>query len=226
MEFLTRTTQLFGENNIKTLQNSKVIIFGVGGVGGYVLEMLTRTGIGNIAIVDFDVIDISNVNRQIISTQNNVGNLKVEEAKKRVLEINPNCKIEIFADKVCSNNVHQFLNTKYDYVVDCIDSVSCKMDLIEYCYKNNINIISSMGAGNKTDIPHYEISDIFKTEYDKLAKVIRKHCKERNIKKLKVCYSKEKQISSNSVGSVAYHPASCGIIIASYVVNQLIKGEI
>ncbi len=225
MEFLTRTTQLIGENNVETLKNAKVIIFGVGGVGGYVLEMLARTGVGNIDIVDFDFVDITNINRQIIATQNNIGNLKVEEAKKRVLEINPQCNIKAFAEKVCADNISNFLITNYDFVIDCIDNVSNKMDLIEYCYKNNIKIISSMGAGNKIGIPNYEISDIYKTEYDKLAKVIRKHCKERGIKKLTVCYSKDNQISSNVIGSVAYHPATCGIIIASYVINQLIKGD-
>lgn len=224
MEFLERTINMLGKDKFSKIQNAKIIIIGVGGVGGYVLEMLVRTGIENIDLVDFDKIEATNINRQIITTQENVGNYKVEEAKKRALQINPRCNIKSLVEKVSISNLHKFNLHNYSYVIDCIDIVEDKMDLIEYCYKNNIKIISSMGTGNKFGIPSYQIADIYKTEYDKLAKVIRKKCKERQIKKLTVCYSKEKCMPNQKVSSVAYQPASCGIIIASYIINELIKG--
>ena len=224
MDFLDRTKLLVGEENINKLSNSKVIIFGVGGVGGYVLEMLARSGVGSIDIVDFDVVDTTNLNRQIISTIKNIGKIKVDVAKERVLSINPNLKINAINNRVSEENIDEFFKNDYDIAVDCIDSVKDKMALIEYCYKNNIKIISSMGAGNRIDIPDYIITDIHKTSYDKLAKTIRKQCCERGIKKLTVCYTKQQPIRNEKpVGSISYHPAMCGIKIASYVTTELIK---
>lgn len=224
MDFSNRTELLINDDGIKKLKKSKVIIFGIGGVGGYVLEMLVRTGIGEIDIVDFDIIDATNINRQIIANHQNIGEFKTKISLKRALSINPNLKINTFNQRVCIENVHQILKKKYHFVVDCIDTVTNKLDLIEYCYKNNLNIISSMGAGNRIGIPQYEITDIYKTQYDKLAKVIRQECKNRDIKKLTVCYTKEQPIRNEKpIGSIAYHPAVCGSVIASYVINELIK---
>lgn len=224
MGYLERTELLVGKNNIEKLKNSNVIVFGVGGVGGYCIEMLARCGVGKLTIVDYDTISESNINRQIIANHNNVGLSKVEEWEKRILEINPNCVVKALNMRYSKETSGSILNKHYDFVIDAIDSVSDKFNLIMECKNLKLNIISSMGAGNRICLPNYEISDIYKTENDGLARVIRKKCRENNIAELTVAYTKSKPLenSGENVGSMAYHPSSCGILIASYVINKLI----
>ena len=225
MGFDERTKQLIGEENNFKLQSKKVIVFGVGGVGGYVVEMLARTGIGELAIVDFDVVSESNINRQIIADNNSVGKLKVDCFKQRILAINPNCKVTTYAQKVDETNVNTFEVEKYDYVVDCIDMLSGKVALIKFCKENNIKIMSSMGAGNRYQIPKFEICDINKTNNDGLARALRYKLRKLGINHTMVCYTSQEAKKSKIIGSIAYFPAMAGINIAAYVINEFLKGE-
>lgn len=226
----SRTKLLIGDDGIKKLNNAKVAIFGVGGVGSYVLEALTRAGVGNIIIVDNDVISESNINRQIIATHSTIGKDKVEVAKNRALDINPNVKIDAF--KVFYNNENNnIIDKSVDYIIDCIDTISSKIDLVVMAKKLNIPIISSMGAGNKLDPTKFEITDISKTSVCPLAKIMRKELRNRNIKNLKVVYSKEEPIKVSMVneenkkvpGSISFVPSVAGLIIASEVVKDILK---
>lgn len=226
----SRTKLLIGDDGIKKLNNAKVAIFGVGGVGSYVLEALTRAGVGNIIIVDNDVISESNINRQIIATHSTIGKDKVEVAKNRALDINPNAKIDAF--KVFYNNENNnIIDKSVDYIIDCIDTISSKIDLVVMAKKLNIPIISSMGAGNKLDPTKFEVTDISKTSVCPLAKIMRKELRNRNIKNLKVVYSKEEPIKVSMVneenkkvpGSISFVPSVAGLIIASEVVKDILK---
>lgn len=228
----SRTKLLIGDDGIKKLNNAKVAIFGVGGVGSYVLEALTRAGVGNIIIVDNDVISESNINRQIIATHSTIGKDKVEVAKNRALDINPNVKIDAF--KVLYNNENNnIIDKSVDYIIDCIDTISSKIDLVVMAKKLNIPIISSMGAGNKLDPTKFEVTDISKTSVCPLAKIMRKELRNRNIKNLKVVYSKEEPIKVSMVneenkkvtGSISFVPSVAGLIIASEVVKDILKEE-
>lgn len=226
----SRTKLLIGDDGIKKLNNAKVAIFGVGGVGSYVLEALTRAGVGNIIIVDNDVISESNINRQIIATHSTIGKDKVEVAKNRALDINPNVKVDAF--KVLYNNENNnIIDKSVDYIIDCIDTISSKIDLVVMAKKLNIPIISSMGAGNKLDPTKFEVTDISKTSVCPLAKIMRKELRNRNIKNLKVVYSKEEPIKVSMVneenkkvpGSISFVPSVAGLIIASEVVKDILK---
>ncbi len=227
-----REELLIGKKNLDKLQNSHVIVFGTGGVGGFTIEALVRGGIGELSIVDYDTIDITNINRQIIATQNTIGLDKVSVVKERALSINPNIKIHIYKEKYNEETRDLFFKEKkYDYVVDAIDLVSSKLDLIETSIKNNIPIISSMGTGNKINPTMLEVSDIYKTSVCPLAKVMRKELKERRIKKLKVIYSKELPMKplnedgsrekSKNVGSISFVPSVAGLIIGSEVIKDI-----
>lgn len=224
---LSRCEIAFGKENVALLKEKSVMIIGVGGVGGYVAEMLTRTGLGKIGLVDYDTIEKSNLNRQIMATSSNLGRMKVDVMKERLLDINPNLIICEFKNKLSKENLTTFNLQDYDYVVDAIDTIDNKVNLIEFCHLHNINIVSAMGAGNKTCIPQYVVSDIYKTEYDKLSKVIRKRLKEKNITKHIVVFSKQQtQTNDNSVvGSVVYHPAMCACVISAFVINEIIRKE-
>lgn len=189
----SRTELLIGRENINKLNNKKVAIFGIGGVGSYVLEALVRAGIGNFVLVDNDKVDITNLNRQIIATHKTIGKDKVEVAKERVLDINPNAKVKIYKEFFMPDS-KEILDDTLDYVVDCIDTVTSKIELVLRANKLNIPIISAMGTGNKLDPTKFEVTDIYKTSECPLAKVMRKELKKRQIKKLKVVYSKEKPI--------------------------------
>lgn len=223
MSIFERTISLIGQENFDKISSKKVIIFGCGGVGGYVIEMLARTGIGTLTIVDFDRVSESNINRQIIATTDTIGEFKTECFKNRITKINPNCKIETFEEKLAEENVAKFELEKYDYVIDCIDDVKAKVALIKFCDKNKLKIISSMGAGNRFDIPNFAVCDIFDTKNDGLAKAIRTRLKKEGIKKLKVVATTSLPKKQDIVGSIAYYPSMCGIVLASYVVNELIK---
>lgn len=228
--WLNRTEMLIGKENLDKLQASHVAIFGIGGVGSYVLEGLVRSGVGTITIIDNDIVDITNINRQLIATTANIGISKVEVAKKRALEINPNLKINIYQEYYSETNSDKLISNEYDYIIDAIDSVSSKLSLIETSINKNIPIISSMGTGNKLDPTKFEITDIYKTSVCPLAKVIRKELKKRNIKHLKVIYSKEEpkqNITDSNLNrtpaSISFVPSVAGLIIASEVVKDLLK---
>lgn len=220
----SRLELLIGDK-IKDIFNKTVLIVGIGGVGGYAVEALVRSGIGKIIIVDNDVIDISNLNRQIISLHSNIGQLKVDVCEKRVLDINPNCIIIKHSTYLTKENTINIFNEKIDYVVDACDTVEVKKELIRICNAKEIKLISSMGTGNKLDPSKLEIMDIRKTSYDPLAKRIRKMVKDENIKgKVMVICSREepKKIEGKIIGSTSFVPATSGLLCASYIINDIV----
>ncbi|MBP6062524.1 MAG: tRNA threonylcarbamoyladenosine dehydratase [Fusobacteriaceae bacterium] len=228
-----RVELLLGKECVEKLKNSHVIVFGLGGVGGYVVEALIRTGLGEITVVDFDTIDITNLNRQIIATQNQVGKYKAEVIKERILSINPQVKVNSYIEKFEEESADKFFNenTKYTYVVDAIDLVKHKLKIIELSKKMGFPVISCMGTGNKLNPEMLKISDISKTSVCPLARVMRKELKNRRISKVKVLYSVEipkKPKNENgsrekkvNVGSVSFVPSAAGLIIASHVVKEI-----
>lgn len=226
----SRTEMLIGKENVEKLKKTKVAIFGIGGVGSFVVEGLARAGIGNFILVDNDKIAESNLNRQIIATTKTIGRLKVEICKERILEINPDAKVEIYPDFFMPDS-REFFDNKVDYIVDAIDTVTAKIELVIRANKLNIPIISSMGTGNKLDPTKFEVEDIYKTSVCPLAKVMRKELKARGIKKLKVVYSKEEPIKisdlegirKQTAGSISFVPSVAGLIIAAEVVKDIIN---
>lgn len=226
MERFDREINLIGMDNFNKIQSKKVIVFGVGGVGGYVVEMLVRSGISNLTIVDFDTINLTNFNRQIISLSSNINKFKVEEFEKRIRDINPNINLTVYNERLTKENIKVFNLKSYDYVIDCIDSFKDKLSLIEFCYFNKINIISSMGAGNRYKPTTYQVIDIFKTTNDALARKLRTSLKKSGVKKLKVCSCNT--ISDNNkdktkVYSMSYNVALCGITLSSFIINDILK---
>ncbi len=225
-EQFLRTEMLIGKENLAKLANSHVAVFGIGGVGGYTVEALVRSGIGAIDIIDNDKVAESNLNRQIYALQSTVGLDKVEVAQKRILDINPNIKIKIHKIFFTPETSSQFNFSEYNYIVDAIDTVSGKIELVLKANEANVPIISSMGAGNKMNPTNFEVTDIYKTSVCPLAKVMRQELKKRKIKKLKVVYSKEPPIKHEGrriPASNAFVPSVVGLIIASEVVKDLIK---
>lgn len=224
-EIFDRTKLLIGDSNLQKLQNSNILVVGVGGVGGYALEVLTRSGVGNFTIVDGDNVDITNINRQIIATHSTIGRAKVDVFKERMLDINPNINVRALNIRFNQDSVNMIFDRHYDYVIDAIDSVKDKLLLIATAKDKNLNIISAMGAGNKIDMTDFEIVDIFKTQNDKLAKKMRKLLKDSGIKKLDTVTNNAipLQIEGNTIGSIAYMPPLAGIKLGGYVVQQLIK---
>ncbi len=224
-ERFSRASRILGEQKMEKLNKSSVIVFGVGGVGGAVLEALVRGGVGTVAVVDKDTVDITNINRQIIATNNNIGEKKVDVAEKRALSINPDINFRKYDLFYLPETANEIDLTKYDFIVDAIDNVTAKLELIERADKLNIPIISSMGTGNKLHPELFEITDINKTSVCPLARVMRRELKNRGVKKLTVVYSKEEPIKTeNSVpGSVSFTPPVAGYLIAGYVINELIK---
>ena len=225
----SRTELLIGKEAIEKLNKSKVSIFGIGGVGSFVVEGLARAGVGNFILVDKDVVDITNLNRQIIATRKTIGRPKVEVAKERILEINPNAKVEIYQEFFLPET-KGILDNTVDYIVDSIDTVTAKIELAVRAKKLNIPIISSMGTGNKLNPIRFEVTDIYKTEVCPLAKVMRKELRARGIEKLKVVYSKEEPIKTqqencNVPGSVSYVPSVAGLIISGEVIKDLIGAQ-
>ncbi len=219
-----KTELLIGNNGVSKLKNANIIIFGIGGVGGYTCEMLVRAGIGNLTIVDFDKVDITNINRQIIALNSSVGEYKVSAMQKRILDINPAINLNIVNARVCTENVKELLNSNYDYVIDAIDSVTDKINLIVAAKELRLNIISAMGAGNRIQIPQFEVCDLYKTYNDGLAKVLRKKLKEKGINKHLVVFSKNQATPcGDQIGSISYYPAMCGCVLAGYVINELLN---
>ncbi len=230
MEELTRTEALLGAENVEKLKNKKVIIFGIGGVGGYTCEALARTGVGVIDIVDSDLVSLSNINRQIIALHSTVGGKKVDVMKERIKDISLGTEVNTYDMFVTPENLSDFDLTKYDYVIDAIDTVSTKIAIAEFCDKNGISVISSMGAGNKLNPCAFKVADIYKTTVCPLAKAVRTKLKKLGVKKLKVVYSDEEPVNSTvdengkrAPSSCAFIPSVAGLIIASEVIKDLIK---
>lgn len=230
----SRTELLIGKDGLEKLSQSHIAVFGIGGVGGYVVEALARSGVGFLDLIDNDKVALTNLNRQIIATHKTVGKYKVDVAKERCLDINPNIKIKTYKTFFVPQISNEFDFNQYNYVVDAIDTVVGKLELIEQSKKAGVPIISSMGAGNKMHPECFEVADISKTSVCPLAKVIRQELKKRKIKKVKVVYSKEipikpvikidEETSKRQIpGSNAFVPATVGLIIASEIVRDLIK---
>ena len=251
MNQFSRTELLIGKEGIEKLANSRVAIFGIGGVGGYTVEALARSGVGEFDLIDDDRVCLTNINRQILATRSTVGKYKVDVAMERILDINPRAQVHTYKTFYMPDTADQFDFSAYDYVVDAIDTVTGKLQLVEQAYRTGTKIISSMGAGNKMDASAFQVADISKTSVCPLAKVMRRELKKRGIKKLKVVYSTELPIEPKETeelscknhcicppgtarkctarrqipGSTAFVPSVVGLIIAGEVVKDLV-GEV
>ena len=247
----SRTQLLLGQDGMERLYNACVAVFGIGGVGGYTVEALVRSGVGTLDLIDDDRVCLTNVNRQIFATRKTVGQYKVDVAEERIKEINPNAVVHTYKTFYAPQTANQFDFTQYDYIVDAIDTVTGKLELIEQAQRAGTPIISSMGAGNKMDASAFEVTDIYKTSVCPLARVMRRELKKRGIKKLKVVYSKEPPITPlddmsiscrtycicppgtarkctqrrQVPGSNAFVPAAVGLIVAGEVVKDLTAWE-
>ena len=221
----SRSYRVFGEDNMERIINSRVIVFGLGGVGGAAAEALARAGVGTLGIVDKDTVDITNLNRQIIATDKTVGMNKTDALAERLVTINPDLKINKYNLFYLPETALEIDLSEYDFVVDCIDNVTAKLELIERANKLNIPVISSMGTGNKLHPELFEIADVNKTSVCPLARVMRRELKNRGVKKLTVVYSKEEPIKTETSvpGSVSFTPPVAGYLMASYVMNKLIE---
>ncbi len=227
----SRVELMFGKNAIKKLSESRVAIFGIGGVGGFVTEALVRSGIGAVDLIDNDKVNETNINRQIIALHSTIGQYKTDVMKLRIADINPDCKVTVHKLFFMPDTANQIDFTQYDYVVDAIDTITGKIEIIMRAKKNNIPVISSMGAANKLDPTKFEVADIYSTSVCPLAKVMRHELKNRGIDSLKVVYSTEKAITPHTqttgkcLASTAFVPSVAGLIIAGEVVKDLIKSE-
>lgn len=231
----SRTELLFGKEKMEKLFSAHVAVFGIGGVGGYVVEALARSGIGKLDLIDNDTVCLTNINRQIIATHDTIGQYKVDAAEKRILQINPNAEVRKFQTFFTPETESQFDFGEYDYVVDAIDTVTGKISLVINCQKAGTPIISCMGAGNKLDPTMFEVADIYKTSVCPLARVMRTELKKRGVKKLKVVYSKEPAVAPiccddfeekgtahrPAPGSNSFVPSVAGLIIAGEVIKDI-----
>ena len=235
-EQFLRTQMLLGTAGVDKLQNARVAVFGIGGVGGYTVEALARSGIGQLDLIDHDTVSVSNINRQILATHSTVGRKKVDAAKQRILDINPACMVRTWPVFYTPETADQFDFSQYDYVVDAIDTVTGKLQLVDAARAAGIPIICCMGTGNKLDASAFEVTDISKTTMCPLARVMRRELAKRGIKHLKVVYSKEEALTPTGwekeaaalgkrqiPGSVAFVPGAAGLILAGEVIKDLIK---
>ena len=233
-EQFLRTAMLLGEDAVKRLQSARVAVFGIGGVGGYTVEALARSGVGHMDLIDSDTVSVSNINRQILATHSTVGMPKVEAAKRRILDINPECTVTTHQVFYTPETADQFDFSQYDYIVDAIDTVTGKLMLVQQAYNTGTPIICCMGTGNKLDASAFEVSDISKTTMCPLARIMRKELGKRGIKHLKVVYSREEARSPTGweeeaaalgkrqiPGSVAFVPGAAGLILAGEVIKEL-----
>ena len=239
-EQFCRTALLLGEDEVLKLEKKWVAVFGVGGVGGFAVEALARSGVGKLDIFDNDIVALSNLNRQIIELHSTIGRAKVQVMKERILDINPEAVVNAYQTFYLPENADQFDLSKYDYIIDAVDTVTAKLELVVRADQVKVPIISSMGAGNKLDPTQFEVTDIYKTSICPLAKVMRRELKARNISKLKVVYSKEvpqkpKEVEGikkenvenpsnkkrSTPGSIAFVPSVAGLILAGEVIKQL-----
>jgi tRNA A37 threonylcarbamoyladenosine dehydratase len=230
MDRFERTRLIMGDNIMEKIKNSHVAVFGIGGVGGYAAEALARSGVGRIDLIDNDVVSKTNINRQIIALTSTVGKFKTEVMKQRILEINPTADVREY--KIFFMTDTKFDFSQYDYIIDAVDTVTAKLEIITRAINCGVNVISSMGTGNKLDPTRLEVSDIYKTSVCPLARVMRRELKKRGIKKLKVVYSKEEPVTPlinitengrHIPGSTAFVPSAAGLIIASEVIRDLSK---
>lgn len=230
-QWLSRTQMLLGEDSLEILKNSTIAVFGCGGVGSYTLDSLVRAGIGNLVIIDRALIDVTNLNRNLMTDTKVIGKYKVDIAKKRLLNINPNLKIKIIKDYISKENASKIVSDNFNYIVDTIDSISDKIALINEAKKQNIPIISSMGTSDKIDPTQFEITDISKTSSCPTAQLLKTQLKDIGIEHLKVIYSKEKPVrfrSSNAESnpsSISFVPSIAGLLISSEIVHDLIKSK-
>lgn len=230
MQQFARTELLIGREGIEKLNKSKVAVFGIGGVGSFVAEALARAGVGHLVLVDGDKVDITNINRQIEAMHSTVGKYKIEVMKDRILDINPNAKVDIYKPDEVKEGEENLIDNSFSYVVDAIDTISNKIKIIEKCKKENMKIISATSAGNKLNPTMFEVADVYKTSVCPVCKILRRELKNRGIKDLKVVYSKEipkkNNIETNSrqitLGSISFVPSVMGLIIASEVIKDLI----
>ncbi len=231
-ETFIRTELLLGEDGVAALQQAKVAIFGIGGVGGYVAEALARSGVGAFVLVDRDVVSISNINRQIIATTRTIGKPKAELMKERILDINPEASVEVYNCFFLPENAAEFDFASYSYVVDAVDTVTAKLEIVMCAKAARVPVISSMGAGNKLDPTRFEVADIYETSVCPLARVMRRELKKRGVDRLKVVYSREEALTPKRIlsdeskrvipGSVAFVPSVAGLILAGEVVKDLV----
>lgn len=226
-DMFSRTVRVIGEENMRKLRNCAVIVFGLGGVGGTAAESLVRAGVGKIALVDKDIVDVTNLNRQIMATRDTVGMKKTDATEKRLLSINPELKIQKFDLFYLPESADSIDLSEYDFIVDCIDNVTAKIELVVRADALGVPVISSMGTGNKLHPEMLEIADITQTSVCPLARVMRRELKKRNIKHLSVVYSKEEpaKVGSSVPGSVSFTPPVAGYLICSYVVRNIIGAE-
>lgn len=221
-----RTIALIGEDNLNKIKSKNILVLGVGGVGGYAIETLIRSGIQNITIVDYDKIDYSNINRQIIAKSTNIGNYKVNEWKERIKDINKDIKVKIIKEKITKDNINILFEDNYDYIIDACDTIIVKKLLIKLCKEKNINLLTICGMGRKLDITKIKISDIKDTSYDPIAKTLRKYVKEEKIKGKVMCVSSiEKPNNTNKevIASMMPTPSVAGIYAANYILQDIIK---
>ena len=236
IEQFSRTEILLGQEAMERLYNARVAVFGIGGVGGYTVEALARCGIGALDLIDSDTVSVSNINRQILATHSTVGKLKVDVAKARVLDINPNCDVKTYPCFYLPDTADQFDFTQYDYIVDCIDTVTGKLQLVQRAVEVGTPIICCMGTGNKLDPSAFQVADISKTTMCPLARIMRKELKKRGINHLKVVYSQEEALTPVGTeeecallgkrqihGSTAFVPGTAGLILAGEVIKDIIK---
>ena len=236
IEQFSRTEILLGAEAMEKLYNARVAVFGIGGVGGYTVEALARCGVGAMDLIDSDTVSVSNINRQILATHSTVGKLKVDVAKARILDINPNCDVKTYPCFYLPDTADQFDFTQYDYIVDCIDTVTGKLQLVERAVEAGTPIICSMGTGNKLDPSAFQVADISKTSMCPLARIMRKELKKRGVHHLKVVYSQEEALTPVGTeeecallgkrqipGSTAFVPGTAGLILAGEVIKDLIK---
>lgn len=226
-EFLKRTEALVGKDAVEKLKNAHVAVFGIGGVGGHIVEALARSGVGELTLIDNDTVKESNINRQIIALCSTIGEKKTAAFEKRLKDINPEIKVNLCDLFVLPENCNEIDFSCFDYVADAIDTVSGKLAIIEQCNKNGIPIISSMGTGNKLDPTAFKVTDINKTDTCPLARVMRYELKKRGIKKLKVLYSREAPIKQDTrtPASISFVPSVAGLIIAGEIIKDIIKAE-
>lgn len=234
LEQFARTGLLLGEENMQKLADMRVAVFGIGGVGGYVVEALARSGVGTFDLIDNDTVALSNLNRQIIATKDTIGRYKTEVMRERILSVNPEAKINVHNCFYLPENAAEFDFSEYSYVVDAVDTVTAKIDIIMQAQAAGVPVISSMGAGNKLDATKLVVTDIYKTMMCPLAKVMRRELKKRGVKKLKVVYSTEKAIKPvgeveentgrrSTPGSISYVPSVAGLLIAGEIIKEIIE---
>ena len=222
LNFLSRFEVLVGSENLQTLKNKSVFILGLGGVGGYVCEALARSGVGRLVLMDFDSVDVTNINRQIIALQSTVGRKKVDVMKERILDINPDCKVEVY-DTFLGEDLSILDTISFDFFIDCGDTVSTKKKIISYCLDKNIPFLTCLGTAKKFDPSLLEITYLSKTYNDPLARILRKYVKDNHIKgKIPVCFSRELPVQVKDLGSTSFVPSSAGLLIASYVFEKLL----